>query len=242
MPGGRTQHGVAQDQQAEQQRRRREGDRPAGPVGMTGAVQTIETTVRGAWRRVSPSSGRRGKGGAASGASPRSPYTRTGSGHPLTFCSPRGSTRRWPGSRSTSSPLSRIGCSGKRRVSPSSRLATFTAAPTTVYSSRWEEPRLPAITSPTCRPMPWRSSGCPSAAKATLSSSSRRCIVRAARTAARASTASPRLRGTPNSAIRASPMNLSAGPVPRSPRPRSPRSSGSARRTAAGRRASRSGA
>ena len=38
------------------------------------------------------------------------------------------------------------------------------------------------------------------------------CIARAARTAARASSRSPRLWGMPNSAINASPMNLSSSP------------------------------
>ena len=75
------------------------------------------------------------------------PCTWTGFGQPLTICGPRSIVSTACPNSSRSSPLIRIGWSLKRRVSPSSRLATLTVAPITVYSICFLI-QVPAITSP----------------------------------------------------------------------------------------------
>src|SRR3569623_1700603 len=92
----------------------------------------------------------------------------------------------------------------------SSRDATFTESPITVYSMRLALPMLPATTSPVCMPMPNRSAGKPRALNSSLSFASASRIRTAARTARTAS--SGRVTGAPHTAMMLSPMYLSTTP------------------------------
>src|SRR5213593_4064016 len=147
-----------------------------------------------------------GHGACTSDSGAKTRYTSTLSLRPLTSRAPMASTVI-PGAAATVAAVATI---SPASASDWRRWAIFTASPTTVYSRRPPPPTVPAMTVPVLTPIPIPSAWSPPAQPSQFSSVCRACMARAQRSARSASSAC--CSGTPNTAMTASPANLSIVP------------------------------